>query len=36
MGLYVGSTVINTPDMDGAIALWKEAPCVVQSPHTQD
>jgi catechol 2,3-dioxygenase-like lactoylglutathione lyase family enzyme len=25
MGLYVGSTVINTPDMDGAIAFWTAA-----------
>ena len=25
MGLYVGSTVLNTPDMDGAIAFWTAA-----------
>jgi len=25
MGLYVGSTVINTDDMDGAIAFWTAA-----------
>jgi hypothetical protein len=25
MGLYVGSTVINTPDMEGAIAFWTAA-----------
>lgn len=25
MGLYVGSTVINTPDMQGAIAFWTAA-----------
>jgi catechol 2,3-dioxygenase-like lactoylglutathione lyase family enzyme len=25
MALYVGSTVINTPDMEGAIAFWTAA-----------
>ena len=25
MSLYVGSTVINTPDMDGAIEFWTAA-----------
>jgi catechol 2,3-dioxygenase-like lactoylglutathione lyase family enzyme len=25
VGLYVGSTVINTPDMEGAIAFWTAA-----------
>jgi catechol 2,3-dioxygenase-like lactoylglutathione lyase family enzyme len=25
MGLYVGSTVINTPDIEGSIAFWTAA-----------
>jgi hypothetical protein len=25
MGLYVGSTVINTPDLEGSIAFWTAA-----------
>jgi catechol 2,3-dioxygenase-like lactoylglutathione lyase family enzyme len=25
MGLFIGSTVINTPDIDGAVAFWTAA-----------
>ena len=25
MGLFVGSTVLNTPDIDGAVAFWTAA-----------